>query len=453
MSKQTTPTIETIGLTEAQPSVLYVVITGCQSDAALVHELTQAPTVGIGSVKPPRATVDELMQSVKIEHNQTVAVIARPGKHAYAEIAAELIRRLNPDLTYVPRDQDWSGCETLTQLGEDGVRHLITRSRLTPISSVIDEQDLIDRALEQLRNPQRDRGARTGWALLDPHYSPAPGYVTIITGVPSHGKSTWLDALLVQIAQLDEQQRFAIFSPESYPVSRHTLRLASRVSGHPWIGPDRMSEETAQHALAWVSQHFWFLDPDVGLSIDAVLEAAEKLLRRHGITGLVIDPWNELEHARPKEMSETEYVSVVLGRIRRWARAHRVHIWVVAHPAKPARQAKRRDEDDEPYIPTPYDISGSANWFNKADLAVTIWRDPRYPNSPTQVHIQKVRVQPEQGCPGTVAMAHDQRTGTYREVTVLPDGMLGHPRPSLIPPTFLADWVSRRSAPPLAEAA
>lgn len=449
----TKSSVELIGPLEQQPDGdhVYVVITGHKEDVEFVRTITGYPTVGVWGGKTPREAVDALFGYIRPGQDVKGTVVLAATKQPYSDIAAELIRRLNPDTTLVPRESDWNGAETLTALLEEGVRHMISRSRLVPISAVLDEQDLIERAIDQFRNPERDRGVETGWTLLDSHYRPAPGYVTIVTGVPSHGKSTWLDALLVQIAQLHDQ-RFAIFSPESYPVSRHALRLASRVSGQSWLGQTKMSDDTAQWALQWVSEHFWFLDPDVGLTIEAVLEAAEKLLRRHGINGLVIDPWNELEHGRPKEMTETEYVSVVLGRIRRWARTHRVHVWVVAHPAKPPKPMKKRrdDEDDEPYIPTPYDISGSANWYNKADAAITIWRDPRVPGGYTHVHIQKVRVQPEQGCPGVVLMAHDQRTGTYRDVPVDTKGMPGAPRPSRVPADFLACWVAQRTAPPQA---
>jgi len=49
--------------------------------------------------------------------------------------------------------------------------------------------------------------------------------------------------------------------------------------------------------------------------------------RRYGIRGLVIDPYNELDHQRPTSMSETEYVSQMLTKIKRFAQHHDVHVW------------------------------------------------------------------------------------------------------------------------------
>ena len=36
---------------------------------------------------------------------------------------------------------------------------------------------------------------------------------------------------------------------------------------------------------------------------------------RHGIRGLVIDPYNEIDHTRPAYMQETEYISNMLSKV------------------------------------------------------------------------------------------------------------------------------------------
>lgn len=50
-------------------------------------------------------------------------------------------------------------------------------------------------------------------------------------------------------------------------------------------------------------------------------------IHSYGIRGLVIDPYNELDHQRPGAMSETEYVSQMLTKIKRFAQHHDVHVW------------------------------------------------------------------------------------------------------------------------------
>ncbi|GIL70405.1 hypothetical protein Vretifemale_1171 [Volvox reticuliferus] len=103
-------------------------------------------------------------------------------------------------------------------------------------------------------------------------------------------------------------------------------------------------------------------------TIDWVLAKATQAVYRYGIRGLVIDPYNELEQRRGAQ-TETEYVSAMLGKVKRWAQRYLVHVWLVAHP-------KSMEEwDGGP--PTMYDISGSAHWYNKADMGLVVHRYTR----------------------------------------------------------------------------
>jgi twinkle protein len=86
-----------------------------------------------------------------------------------------------------------------------------------------------------------------------------------------------------------------------------------------------------------------------------------------------------------------------------------VHVWVVAHPQK----LYRKDDGSYP-VPTPYDISGSAHWRNKADNCVTVWRDERDPDSPVQIHVQKIRFR-EVGSPGMADLRFNRLNGRYTD--------------------------------------
>jgi twinkle protein len=132
---------------------------------------------------------------------------------------------------------------------------------------------------------------------------------------------------------------------------------------------------------------------------------------RHGIRGLVIDPYNEIEHRRPANMTETEYVSQLLGKVKRFAQHHGVHVWFVAHPAK-----IHRNSDGSRPSPTLYDISGSANWVNKADLGIVIHRDPDKDPTMTEIQVRKVRFK-SVGKIGTAALRWDRVSGRYVEIT------------------------------------
>ncbi len=124
----------------------------------------------------------------------------------------------------------------------------------------------------------------------------------------------------------------------------------------------------------------------------------------------MIDPWNELESLRPAQMTETEYISAALKRIRVFARQRGVHVWVVVHPAK-----LQRSESGKYPIPTLYDCAGSAHWRNKADNGIVVWRDLSSDDrAEVEIHVQKVRFRMV-GKRGLCTLYYDATCARYRE--------------------------------------
>lgn len=267
-------------------------------------------------------------------------------------------------------------------------------------------------ALVELWQEGLPAGDKTGWPALDRHYTVAPGQVTIVTGWPSSGKSEWVDALLVNLAR--QGWHFALFSPENQPIRLHIAKLMEKWSGKPFgDGPsERMTCEEVRHYAKELGRHFCFMQTESGgSSPESVLVAANDYLGAvTGKRGLVIDPWNELEHWRPVGLSETEYISKTLSLIRNWARASGVHVWLVAHPQK-----LRRDEGGKLPVPTPDAISGSAHFWNKADAAITVWRDlVDLQSQDVTIYVQKVRFK-HIGRIGKIGLKWDRITGRYHE--------------------------------------
>jgi hypothetical protein len=191
--------------------------------------------------------------------------------------------------------------------------------------------ELSDRA-KKLWHDGLPSGDKTGWPSVDRHYTVVPGQLTILTGWPGSGKSEWLDALLLNLARLG--WRFSIFSPENQPVELHIAKFLEKFHGKPFgHGPtERMSVDELTEGLTEFEDWFSFIVPSrsaddrTTFGVDEILKACEAHFRMQGTwrnsevkKGLVIDPWNELEHLRPKELSETEYISQTLSRIRGWA--------------------------------------------------------------------------------------------------------------------------------------
>ena len=324
----------------------------------------------------------------------------------------ELGRRLGTDRCWFvewPKDCKDAN-DVLLKYGAEFLRVCLDQARPFPVQDVVEISSLRARIMERYYHAPA-RGRSTGWASVDDFYTVEPGQLTIVTGVPSSGKSEWLDALILHLAE-EHDWVFAVCSPENAPVELHIEKLLEKVQGKPIrLGPsDRMSPGEVDGGIDWLQAHFRMIVPEDVLPIQGVLDRATVLVRRLGIQGLVIDPFNEFDHTRDRGITETEYIGHVLGALKRWARKWGVHVWLVAHPQKLFKGA-----DGTYPIPTPYDINGSANFRNKADNCITVWRDEETPGSPVQIHVQKIRHK-HIGRVGMAELSWDARTGRYTDV-------------------------------------
>ena len=88
--------------------------------------------------------------------------------------------------------------------------------------------------------------------------------------------------------------------------------------------------------------------------------------------------------------------------MRRFARDNKIHVWIVSHPKKPL---------DASQAPGLYDITGSANWANKADNGISIFRQPN--SDLVEVHVKKIRFK-EVGEIGSTEFIYDRICGIYK---------------------------------------
>lgn len=342
-----------------------------------------------------------------------IHVIAVDNDAPGIRLREELVRRLGPENCLVVHWPD--GCkdanDVLIAYGATVLTDCIRDAQPLPIVGAHDVSEYADE-LKQLYEFGSPRGTSTGWTSVDECYTVRSGDLTVVTGIPNSGKSEWIDALLVNLAR-NTGWSFGVFSPENHPVPEHIKKIAEKYAGKPFEPGfnERMTPSEWDMAQSWINQGFTFIDTEEP-SLDAILDIARQLVRRKGIRGLVIDPWNEVEHACPDNMSETSYISQCLSKVRRFARNHGVHVWIVAHPTK-----LFKDKDGNYPVPSPYDISGSANWRNKADNCITVWRDldPETRDAPVEIHIQKVRHKVV-GKIGMAKLRYDRIAGRYFEM-------------------------------------
>jgi len=327
-----------------------------------------------------------------------------PGKKLEDELARRLGRDKCMRVTWPEGCKDAN--EVLMRHGAEALRHCIEDAKAFPVEGVFSISDIED-DINNMLEFGMIKGEPTGWDSVNGLYTPAPGQWTLVTGIPSMGKSEWLDALAVNIAE-NAGWVFGVCSPENQPISWHAAKLIEKRMNERLVA-GRVNQAKFHEAKAWLNEHFHFIMPEEP-TLDSVLAKAKVLVRRHGMKGLIIDPYNELDHTKRKDgVNETEYVSTFLTQLRKFARENSIHVWLVAHPAK-----LMKEKNGEYPVPDGYTVSGSAHFYNKADNIVAVHRDVRNPQAPTEVHVQKIRSR-WLGRRGTAFLQWQSNSGRFRE--------------------------------------
>ena len=316
--------------------------------------------------------------------NKIRVYIAADTDEKGLELRAELIRRLGEErcriVTYGTGCKDAN--ELLMEGGTEALRKAIAEAQEVPLEGIFTASDVEDE-LKALLKDGLQKGATLGMGELDDFLSVETGRLMIVTGIPGDGKSEFLDEMSIRLC-LKYDWRCAYFSPENFPVTLHHSKLIEKLIGKRFLqGLIQIGE--FENAVGYLSRHFFDILPEEGYRVDTILEKAEMLVRRKGIRVFVLDPYNCLEHQIPTGQSETQYIGEFLEKLRSFARRRQVLVVLAAHPTKMKRDPLTKQFP----VPTMYDISGSASFFNKADFGIAIERDRT--QGVTRVHVQKVK--------------------------------------------------------------
>jgi twinkle protein len=296
--------------------------------------------------------------------------------------------------------------DTLIAHGPERVAACIREATPLPVDGIIRVDDVMDDLWELYANGLPP-GESTGIPILDTIYTVKTGYWTTVIASPGAGKSNILDQIVVNLAE-NNDWRFAISSLESPNVARHVANILPKRLRKPFRDgkTDRMdAEEMEKEAKGWLNDHFFFIQPEQP-NLEEILTRARALVFSEGIKGLILDPWNEMEHP-PVGLNNGDYISRCLTMIRRFAHQYDIHIWLVVHPTKLVKDA----EGQFP-MPSLYDASGSALFNNKTDYGLCMWRDRINYSAPVKVKCDKAR-QAEVATLGTVEICYDPVTTRY----------------------------------------
>ncbi len=316
-------------------------------------------------------------------------ILAVDGDAKGANLLQDLAVRLNKArckwVTYPKGCKDLN--DALRMYGERGVQQTIQRAQWCKVSGLYRMSDLPPLTPP----PPHDIGILG----LEAHYRIRLGDFAVVTGIPGHGKSSFVNEVCCRMAQRHGwSTAFASF--EQAPQTDHRRALRS------FYGSKREAEMTAAElaaADAWIDRHFSFIvpDEDEDVTLEWVLQHLAAAVIRNDAKIGVIDPWNEMDHIRPPDMNLTEYTGFAIKELKKFAKKYRIHLMVLAHPAKMQRDRQTGK------IPKPslYDISDSAHWNNKPDVGIVIHRES-YDKPEASITVVKSRYHNEIGRPGAV---------------------------------------------------
>lgn len=416
--KRTFWNVEALELAIDETSPQALIITEGEIDALSLIECGQSCVVSVPDGAPATLSQDADDRTGKFEflwnNREKLAkvkdfIIAADNDEPGRNLAHELVRRLSATRCWFVEYPD--GCkdfnDVLVQHGAAGVAAVLANKKHYPVrglyrlSDYPDVPDLV--------------AYKTGWQTLDQHLQLFLGEFIVVTGIPGHGKSSWVLNLISNLSDL-YGWRTALFSPEMpvTPMLRDRLR-SMRAGRAMWSDEQRIAADK------WIEDNIVFLDADPAgdwendedRTLNWIMDKAAEAVMRDAVRLLVIDPWNEVEHSPARRESTTEYIGRGIRELRRFAQQYQIVVLVVAHPTKDI------GERGTTRAPTLYDIDGSSHWFNKPDHGVCVYRGDDHGNA-TRIIVRKVRFSPTTGSRGEIRLKYDTNSGRFDMLAELP---------------------------------
>ena len=298
-------------------------------------------------------------------------------------LQAELVRRLGAETCFIVDFDDCKDAnEYLLEHGKDKLAESIAKARPYPLENVTTFKDIEGEITDFVKNGFKP-GFQVGLPNFDEIFSTYTKQFITVTGIPSSGKSDFVDQMVVGYNQ-QYGWKTAFASPENQPTYLHAHKLMRKVWGDmPNVGDIGGAKwnEVAEH----VNDHFYFIDMDK-YDLDSVLRKGAELVKRKGIKCLVIDPYNKVRDINAKTDDVNRYTMDYLMKIETFAKKYDCLVFIVAHPTK-----MMKGQDGKIQEPTMYNIKGGGEWYDASYHGLLVHRD--YEAGTTKVKVLKVKFQ------------------------------------------------------------
>ncbi len=320
------------------------------------------------------------------------------------ELRNELARRFGAyRCKYVDFGAFKDANEILTTKGAETLRNVIKTAKNFPLEGVLNLDNIWQSVLTYNENGVKNYSI--GLPNADNYFKMELGQWSVVTGIPNSGKSDVMDQICCNMA-IKYDMRCAMFAPESFPYEGHIKRIANK------LNETNCNNEQLNQTKDFIQDHFFWVKIDLeNLTLKGILNAFRDLVFQKGINVCVIDPWNMLDHSAQRDHS---YIGRALSEITQFCQQTNTHLFLVAHPRKIESENGRYKK------PTLYDISGSADFFNKAYNGLIVYRcigeRTKFKSDVVKIYIEKVK-RKENGQLGDFDIAPDfNNGGIYKDI-------------------------------------
>jgi len=270
---------------------------------------------------------------------------------------------------------DFKGKDANEDLISKELNNSIKNTKRFPVSGTFKASDVYDGILDLYENglPETISPRDDCFKGLKETFSIMKGQLTVVTGIPSHGKSNFVDWYVLNLIK-DYNMKASWFSPEHSPMSLYHTNLAEKVIGKSFWGKskgnevERMTKKDLQDYRDWADEKIYLTDCNNGSTPtwDWLLDKFKEQLYSFGINIFIVDAFNKV--LLPKG-NKLEQINIVLTKLTHFAQSNNVIVFIVAHPTK-----MQKNEQGIYAVPTLYDVSGSADFRNQTHNGFTIYR-------------------------------------------------------------------------------
>jgi twinkle protein len=362
----------------------WCVITEGEIDVLALHEagITNAISVPNGATLNNN-NLDYLDNCIDYFDDKQKIILAVDADDPGQMLKQELVRRLGAEVCYLVDfngEKDANDC--LIKYGKQELSEAIHNARPVPLENVSTLKDVEDELRDFVKNGFKP-GYQIGIENFDKIFSTYTGQFITVTGIPSSGKSDFVDQMVVGYNNL-YGWKTAYASPENQPVYLHAHKLMRKHwQDMPSVGD--IGNSKWQQVTNHVNDNYFFIDMDK-YSLESVLRKGAELVKRKGIKCLVLDPFNKIRDVDAKSDDVNRYTMDYLAKIEAFCKKYDVLTFIVAHPTKMYKGTDGKIEE-----PTMYNIKGGGEWYDASYHGLLVHRD--YEAKTTKVKVLKVKFQ------------------------------------------------------------